>query len=731
MKLTSHSSELTAYALNEVTVEERVLLDLALAESPELRTEIAALRHVSHTLATQLNLEPSAELEPERLDAVLKKAANPSGSGQDTAPAPPSALNWFSQLWTGLTRPVVGFSLAAATALSIALALWMPWKEPKDKALAEKLTPQTTNLADATPELPSTPKAQNERLLVSKAAKRVAGRPEVALDGATTGDPQRSEVEAIRLKQLGAPLGHADLQSARKSLTDADLMARYALQPRVEIEGKSDSRTTKRSTRFEPDLGPEFSAQKNTFRSAVDAPVSTFPIKTDTASYAEVRRSLREGIIPPTNAVRLEELVNYFPYDYALPVGTNAFATYIETADCPWNTDNILVRIGVKAREIEPKKQLRVSLVFLVNVSNSMIAENKLPLIQESLGSLLDQLTPRDSVSIVTFAGDSRVTLEPTLMAERMVIQKAIDSLRAGGETHDGTGLQEAYAKATNRFIRDGINRVILCTDGNFNRDSTRSDELINQLSKKTQNGVSLSVLEYGDQTPRDTRAKVFADRSGGSYTSVDSIAEARKVLKREVRGPVETVAKETKVQVEFNPTQVATWRLLGYENRQPKDLNSQTNRPDGEDVESGQAVTALYEIVPLARTGTKIDPSNYGATTNAAGLISKGASSSTNRDLFNLKVRYKEPEGTVPRLIQVPVAGPSQDRDEVAATADYKFAAAVVGYGLMLRDSPMKGDLNWEKVLRLAEEGLGPDREGYRAEFIRLVHRAKGLSGR
>ena len=197
MKLTSHSSELTAYALNEVTVEERVLLDLALAESPELRTEIAALRHVSHTLATQLNLEPSAELEP----------ANPSGSGQDTAPAPPSALNWFSQLWTGLTRPVVGFSLAAATALSIALALWMPWKEPKDKALAEKLTPQTTNRADATPELPSTPKAQNERLLVSKAAKRVAGRPEVALDGATTGDPQRSEVEAIRLKQLGAPLG--------------------------------------------------------------------------------------------------------------------------------------------------------------------------------------------------------------------------------------------------------------------------------------------------------------------------------------------------------------------------------------------------------------------------------------------------------------------------------------------------------------------------------------------
>lgn len=429
--------------------------------------------------------------------------------------------------------------------------------------------------------------------------------------------------------------------------------------------------------------------------------------------------------------MRLEELVNYFPYEYALPQGTNVFATYIETADCLWDTDNILVRIGVKAREVEPNKQLRVSLVFLVNVSSSMIAENKLPLIQKSLGSLLDQLAPRDSVSIVTFAGDSKVTLEPTPMAERMTIQRAIDSLRAGGETHDGTGLQEAYAKATNRFIRGGINRVILCTDGNLNRDSARNDELINQLTKKTQDGVFLSVLEYGDQTHRNTTAEVFADRNGGSYTSVDSISEARKVLKQEVRGPVETVAKETKVLVEFNPTQVATWRLLGYENRQAKNLNSQTNRQDGEDVGSGQSVTALYEIVPLASTGAKITPSNFDATTNASGTLSKGSNSSTNSALFNLKLHYKEPEETIPRLIQVPVAVPSQDRNDVAATADYKFAAAVVGYGLMLRDSPMKGDLNWEKALRLAEEGLGPDRVGYRAEFIRLVRRAKDLSGR
>lgn len=825
MKLTSDSPEITAYAIGEVSSEEHAVIEKAIAESPELRAEIAALRRLADTLETQLSAEPGPGLDEARRDRILEAAAHPEQAALVEPSAAVGPLQWFSRLWTGITRPVVGFSLAAAMALTVSLALWTPWKVRPDPAVdgsaripesrrknqtqapsaasnpsvggtgnapAENRRPEVDALAVTPSPVPSSAKlgAGVTGLAdgpvpvdASKAASKpapgapagLAGRSDDSFSAAPASTPaaapgssarNRGVVSQIDTTQPAAPRpsgdrleyfsGAATAPASPRSKVEASKSDRgYAKADGLpglttKADGKSGAREPAESVaesrepaqlelrrhpeaeslyRFATPEARGFGGRyqpvvENPFREVAAAPLSTFGMDVDTASYANARRFLREGSLPPRDAVRLEELVNYFPYDYAGPKGREPFAANVEVADCPWNPEHRLVRIGLKARDTDVRERPRANLVFLVDVSGSMAPENKLPLVQRSLRLLLEQLDPKDQVGIVTYAGEADVALEPTAVSRKPDIQRAIDALRAGSGTHGSAGIERAYAMATNKFIRGGVNRVILCTDGDFNVGVTRREDLLALVTDKARSGVFLSVLGYGGDNLRDDNAELLADRGNGNYSYIDSFTEARKVLKEEVRGNLQTVAKDAKIQVEFNPARVVSWRLLGYENRALADRDFNDDRKDAGEVGAGQAVTVLYEIVPAAGRKPGVDPLRYTKADAAA------ASKATHGDeLLNLKVRYKEPEAEASRLLEVPVRDP--DHDALAATADFKFAAAVMGYGLMLRDSPQKGDLTWDKVLRLAEEGLGPDREGYRAEFIDLVRRAKQLSGR
>lgn len=867
MKLTPDSPEITAYALGEVSREDHAIIERAIAESPELRAEIASLRKLADVLETQLAAEPAPELDDKRREAIFEAAADPSKAViANPVASRGGPLHWFSQAWAALTKPALGFSLAAATALAVALALWTPWKvreaEPvsdgpryaanKDKVqkaekpgkpaeerqqeFARDTKAVPTTKADALSELKSAaperkraeltdaasplgrrdlqangpatvaakpgepglaggtqPPAQAgvpvngpvlatgsiggaggqpvNRALTRDAAVNGVDRFDKAVDPSSAGTPvlgkptadsakRESEVRSYRQPAEPAPSTRyaenfystpeeSKLALGRPHLREKEQRGEVRLQsvsPSADQRAKTqlgeslafglvakEQVETEEMRRTPPDWSylPRVAAAEsyariveNPFKDVTASPLSTFGMDADTASYANVRRFLREGSVPPADSVRLEELVNYFPYDYAAPRGPEPFAANVEVADCPWNPEHRLVRIGLKARGSDRRERPRANLVFLVDVSGSMQPENKLPLVQRSLRLLLDQLDAKDQVGIVTYAGEARVALEPTTVSEKPAIARVIDSLKAGSGTHGSAGIQQAYAIATNRFIKGGINRVILCTDGDFNIGLTSREDLLDLITEKAKSGVFLSVLGYGMDNYKDDTAELLADRGNGNYSYVDSFTEARKVLREEVQGTLQTVAKDAKVQVEFNPARVASWRLLGYENRLLADRDFNDDKKDAGEIGAGHAVTALYEIVPVGGRRPGVDPLRYDARSNKE----KADSVPHGDELLNLKLRYKDPEGDKSQLMQVPVK--DQDRDAAAATADYKFAAAVVGYGMMLRDSQFKGDLTWDKVLKLAEEGLGPDREGYRAEFIDLVRRARQLRG-
>ena len=481
-----------------------------------------------------------------------------------------------------------------------------------------------------------------------------------------------------------------------------------------------------------PDTGTEdyASITDNPFKSPATAPLSTFSLDVDTASYANVRRFLREGSLPPVDAVRIEELINYFQYDYPSSRGNDPLASVIEIADCPWRDGHKLVRIGLQAASIDRGERPRANLVFLVDVSGSMQPENKLPLVKRSLRLLLDRLGQNDAVSIVTYAGESRIALEPTTVSDagRQRIVGVLEGLRAGSGTAGSAGIQDAYRLATNHFIAGGVNRVLLCTDGDFNIGITDHGALHQLIEEKARSGVFLSVLGYGMGNTKDSTMELLADKGNGNYAYVDSFAEARKVLGEQLEGTLVTIAKDVKVQVEFNPGRVRSYRLIGYENRQLRDRDFNDDTRDAGEVGAGHQVTVLYEIEPAVPDRTGTDPLRYQPRPVPEGppvTLKAGHGD----ELLNLKIRYKAPDGDQSRLIEKPVKDAS--KEFMHAGSDFKFTAAVAGYGMLLRNSPHRGDLTWDAVLRLAEQGVGTDREGYRAEFVDLARKAQQLSGR
>ncbi|MDI1301362.1 MAG: VWA domain-containing protein [bacterium] len=453
----------------------------------------------------------------------------------------------------------------------------------------------------------------------------------------------------------------------------------------------------------------------NPVRLTTEDSVSTFSLDVDTGSYSNVRRFLNQGQLPPADAVRVEELVNYFPYDYPDSLPGHPFALSTEIAPAPWNSAHYLLRIGVKTVEKNVAAMPPANLVFLVDVSGSMNSPDKLPLVQSTLQLLTAQLRPQDRVAMVVYAGRTAVELESTPGNQKEKIRAAIARLQAGGSTAGESAIRLAYAQARAGYIRGGINRILLATDGDFNVGISDIEQIKDMVKRERESGISLTTLGFGQGNYQEALMEQIADAGNGNYSYIDSLSEARKVLVEELSSTFNTVAKDVKIQMEFNPKQVAEWRLVGYENRVLREEDFRNDKVDAGDVGAGKSVTALYEITPV------------GAATLHASRRYSGKPE--GQELGFLRIRYKQPDASTSVELARAVLHPGNAALAHEPSADFRFTAAVAGFGQLLRQSPYTGTFGYQDVKTLAEKSIGSDKNGYRREFITLVGLAKSLT--
>ncbi len=462
---------------------------------------------------------------------------------------------------------------------------------------------------------------------------------------------------------------------------------------------------------------------ENQFRDPSTTPLSTFAVDVDAASYANVRRFINNGQLPPKNAVRIEEMINYFKYDLPTPTDGKPVAIKAEFSVAPWNPQHQLVRIGLKAKEVKLDKLPPSNLVFLLDVSGSMGEPNKLPLVKTSMKMLVDQLRPIDHVAIVVYAGDAGVRLESTPATEKEKIKDVIDRLYASGGTAGGAGIMTAYQIARQNFIKGGNNRIVMATDGDFNVGPSSNKDMVQIIEDERGSNVSLSILGFGMGNYKDSKMELMADKGHGNYAYIDNITEATKSMVNEFGGTLFTVAKDVKIQVEFNPAKVQSYRLLGYEDRLMAKEDFNNDQKIAGDMGVGHTVTALYEIIPVGVKDSftaSVDPLKYQK------LDEKANPNNTSSEVMTIKFRYKEPDGDVSKMESVVVADKPLDLKKTSD--DFKFAAAVAEYGLLLRDSQFKQNANFEQLISMAKKAKGSDDDGYRAEFIRLAESTKNM---
>ncbi|SHG94351.1 Ca-activated chloride channel family protein [Chryseolinea serpens] len=454
---------------------------------------------------------------------------------------------------------------------------------------------------------------------------------------------------------------------------------------------------------------------ENIFLGALKNPLSTFSIDVDAASYSNVRRFINNGQRPPKDAVRIEEMINYFNYDYAQPKGDDPFAVITEISTAPWNAKHKLVHVGLQGKKIPTDNLPPSNLVFLIDVSGSMDEPNKLPLLKASFKMLVEQLREQDHVAIVVYAGAAGLVLEPTSGANKNKIIEALDNLQAGGSTAGGAGIQLAYATAKEHFKVGGNNRVILATDGDFNIGESSNASMERLIEEKRKDGVFLTVLGFGMGNYKDSKMEILSDKGNGNYAYIDNITEARKVLVNEFGGTLFTIAKDVKLQLEFNPAKVKAYRLIGYENRMLKSEDFNNDKKDAGELGSGHTVTALYEIIPVGVESEfyKIDDLKYQTT-------QVNPSANTSKELLTIKLRYKKPDEDVSKLIVHPLV---DDNTPLAKTTDnFRWSASVASFGMLLRESEYVNHFTYDQVVQMAQGAKGEDTEGYRIEFINLV---------
>jgi Ca-activated chloride channel family protein len=460
---------------------------------------------------------------------------------------------------------------------------------------------------------------------------------------------------------------------------------------------------------------------ENPFLAVTANPLSTFAADVDRASYANIRRFITGGQLPPPDAVRIEEMINYFTYDYAGPTGEHPVAVHTEVSAAPWRQAHRLVRIGIQAKKIATEGLPRSNLVFLLDVSGSMTPENKLPLVKRAFRLLVEQLREDDRVAIVVYAGAAGQVLESTSGDQKARILAAIDRLEAGGSTAGGQGIVLAYDVAQRHLIEGGNNRVILATDGDFNVGVSGEGELVRLIEEKRKSGVFLTVVSVGEGNLQDRKMEQLADHGNGNYAYIDNILEAKKVFVQELGGTLHTVAKDVKIQVEFNPARVRAYRLIGYENRMLRNEEFNDDTKDAGDMGSGHSVTALYEIIPV---GVETDVKVWTPDSLRYQTVSTATSASAGPELLFVKFRYKAPDGDESRLFTHTVLDQSGSRP----SPELRFQTAVVEFGLLLRQSEFRGTADVARVLQRARGALGEDQNGYRAEFVRLVEAAQAL---
>lgn len=522
------------------------------------------------------------------------------------------------------------------------------------------------------------------------------------ISGCSSGARQNSSVKTDSLNILSG-------ESSQKSSIrfGANDEFEFTMNPAIPMD--MDSRMSLYQSEFNTE---DYSyIEENTFKNPKNNPLSTFSIDVDTASYSNVRRFLMNSQIPPKDAVRIEELINYFNYDYPNPEGEHPFSVNTEIAKCPWNENNLLVKIGLKGEDI-PKENIPSSnIVFLLDVSGSMNAPDKLPLLQSAIKMLANQLTNKDRISIVVYAGASGVVLDSVSGDNKTKIMDAIDSLNVGGSTNGGEGINLAYKIAKQNFIENGNNRIILATDGDFNVGISSNGELTRLIEEKRNEGIFLTVLGFGTGNIKDNTMEILADKGNGNYAYIDSILEAKKVLVEEMGSTLFTIAKDVKIQVEFNPNIIEGYRLVGYENRRLNDEDFNDDTKDAGEMGAGHTVIAFYELIPITSNEKikNIDDLKYQET-----IVKEN-----DEEIMTVKLRYKDPDKNSSKLLEKIVT----TNDIVSnPSEDYMFAVAVTEFGMLLRDSKFKGNSTIDEVINLAKDNKGNDDSGYRSEFIKLA---------
>ena len=719
----AREAALTAYALDDLEGPARDAVEQWLRDpaDTEARRYVAETRILAAALR-QAHATHHADDAPGRLPD-LRRAVLVAASR--SRPRPRTMTTWM------LRRAVPLASLAAALVVAVTASLWL--QEARSVARHVPGDVFAARRAEVRPESAATPQA------MATSEKRTLGgsMPAPKADtfrgtaGPITGlPPARDRMPMLRdseAKQQVPPVAAAP-------------RFRVGAEGRLEVEtlpGNRGLELADELVRRMPAAGDDarrLAEQREEYARVAESrmvspreqPLSTFSIDVDTASYANVRRFLTGGRRPPREAVRIEELVNYFRYDYPQPEGDAPFSVTVDAAECPWRAGHRLVRIGLQGRQIDRAARPAGNLVFLVDVSGSMQAPNKLPLVKQALAMLVEELTENDRVAIVTYAGNAGLVLPPTSGDQKQAILAAIDRLTPGGSTHGSAGITLAYEQAREHFIAGGSNRVILATDGDLNVGVTGTDALVSLIKQQAAGGTFLTVLGVGEGNLQDDKLEALADNGNGIYAYLDGVREARKVLVEQLTGSTVTIAKDVKIQVEFNPAQVASYRLLGYENRALAARDFKDDAKDAGEIGAGHSVTALYEVVLVggeSTSGGGAEPLKY--QREPAPPEPAAVDPQASRELLTVKLRWKRPDGDTSTLLEVPLA----DRGGAFTTApaDLRFAAAVAAFGMILRESDQRGEATLALVAKIAAESLGRDEGGYRAEFLDLVRRAEG----
>ena len=719
---------LERYHRGKVSLKERELVEAALVSDAEFCERYEELKKSDEELLLLYPLERLSRLAVIKDNVVPISITGLSSPGnRERSPARKRLFTGINQRWSGVKKIKWGFGITAIL-LCVLFPVFTYLKLNNYRRMAEKIYSEADSDRYSM-RAPLSGQTGKEEFFPGTMQPQTSGSP---YDDSLTSDSVTRSSTATRWEGTGFnPEGNLDPNGSRLRVPEGPAgiegQAPPAYRDMSNLYGRiiqnAEDPLVRESENFNTSEFDHIS--DNPFRRVTESPLSTFSIDVDTAGYSITRYFLTNGQRPPRSAVRIEELINYFDYAYPPPIDGKPFALHVETGAAPWNPGHLLARIAIKGREFSGSIRPRVNLVFLLDVSGSMDEPNRLPLVVSSMKMLVNELKGNDKVAICIYAGAAGTVLPPTSGDDKNKILAALDKLKAGGSTAGGAGIQLAYRLAEQNFDPGAVNRVILCTDGDFNVGVSSRSELVGLITGKARSGIYLTVLGFGMDNYRDGTLKQLASKGNGNYGYIDTLEEAGKILVEQLSSTLITIAQDVKIQVEFNPATVGAYRLIGYENRllRKEDFNDDTI--DAGDIGAGHTVTAFYELIPPGLENDalpQVDTLKYGSLT-ALETVQTGYPD----ELLTVKLRYKLPQETESSLLSLPVTV-SSVRKTGEESLDFRFAAAVAGFGMMLRDSPYKGNTGYENIFSMAQAAIGQDASGYRRGFLELVKKAQTI---